>query len=101
MKDYKWVLVILLSAAFGYLSVKFLTVHPLQMSLYLFLSTVVGFFLIALIGISFRQKWTLPLALVLSLAVFLGSYLLQTEIFLSREDTRPVPELTQNQRRPG
>lgn len=101
MKNIKWALVILLSAALGYLTVKFMTVHPLQMSLYLFLSSAVGFFVIALIIISFRQKWILPLSLVLSLAVFLGSYLLQTKVFLSREDSRPVPELTRAKGDPG
>ena len=101
MNNFRWVLVSVLSAVLGYLIVRYMTVHPLQMSVYLLLSSAVGFSLIALLIISFREKWTLPIALALSLALFSASYLLQTENFLAREDSRPVPELTRAKGDPG
>ena len=101
MPYFKWVLLIILAAAFGYLVVVYMTVHPLQMSLYLLLSIVAGFALVLLLFISFRQKWMLPLALVLSLTVFLASYHLKTKAFLAREDSRPVPVLTRAKGDPG
>ncbi len=42
MKYIKWVVLAVFGALLGYLVIEFLTVHPLQMNLFLLLSTLVG-----------------------------------------------------------
>lgn len=101
MNYVKWVLLILFAATLGLLVVEYMTVHPLKMSLYLLLSAVSGFAIIALLALGFRNKWLLPIALVVAMAAFLSGYVLQTKSFLARADDRIVPELTRHKVDPG
>jgi len=100
MKHLKWLWLIILSFGLGVLLVQFLTVHPLKMSAYLLLSCVTVFVLIILMARSFATR-QLPIAVIVSVIVLLGGYLIRTKIFLAREDDRPVPELVRGKGEPG
>lgn len=93
MTALSWILLLALSALLGSSLVKYLTVHPLQMSLYLILASLSFSALVVLIARGFRGRRRL-LAVLLGLALFAGSYLLQTRQVLAQEDTRSRPELT-------
>jgi protoheme ferro-lyase len=97
MKALWWLVVILLSGLLGVFFVQYLSVHPLQMSLYLFATCVVLFALIVVLKVGF-QKTSLLFAILLSVGFFVVGHLTMTKIILSRDDPRPVPELT---RKPG
>lgn len=101
MKYIKWVLLILLAAILGFLIVEYLTVHPLEMSTYLFLSAIVGFAIIVLLVRGFANRRLLSIALVVTFIAFFAGYYLGTESFLAREDDRPVPQLTRAKGDPG
>jgi len=101
MEYLNWAGLILLSVLLGYLVLKFLTVHPLKMSLFLFLSTLVGVVIVILIALAFEGKWEVPLAIILALTTFLGSYLINTRLFLAAGDDRELPELTRAKGDPG
>lgn len=101
MNYVKWGLLILFAATLGYLVVEYMTVHPLMMSLYLLLSAIFGFAIIALLALGFRNKWLLPIALAVAITAFVGGYILQTKSFLARADQRPVPELSRQKGDPG
>lgn len=100
MKVLKWFSLIVLSLLSGVLLVQYLTIHPTQMSLFLFLTLIVLFALIIIIFKGFKGK-QLPAALILSLLLFVSGYAAMTTIFLSREDSRFVPELTREPGDPG
>lgn len=101
MKYIKWLIPIAISALLGFLVVEYLTVHPLRMSLYLFLSTIVAVALIFIIVIYFKGKLILPAVIILSLVTFLSSYLISTRVFLAQGDDRVLPELTREKGDPG
>lgn len=101
MNHLKWLLLVILSFGLGVLLVQFLTVHPLKMSTYLLLSSVTAFVLIIFMARSFATKRLWPIAVLLSLLVMVGGYLLRTKTFLAREDDRPVPELVREKGDPG
>jgi protoheme ferro-lyase len=87
-----WVFLCLFSFLTGIFYLKFLTVHPLRMNVHLNLMWV---FLFAS-AVVFFQPQVLGMAwlgVVLWGAFLLAGYALATEIFLQREDERPVPEL--------
>ncbi len=84
----------------GVLFVQYLSVHPLQMSFYLFATCVVLFVLIVVLKTGF-QRTSLLLAILLSLGVFIVGHLSMTKIILTRDDPRPVPELTRAPDDPG
>jgi protoheme ferro-lyase len=88
------------SFAFGLLYVQFLTVHPLKMSRYLLAATLVFVAAVVSLAVGFRG-WELLLAILLALASALGGHVLMTRRILSREDPRPIPELTRSQDDPG
>lgn len=100
MKTVKWVLLAVLSLALGILLVQYLIVHPLRMSMYLFLTLLVLFVIILFIALGFKKK-QLPLAIIAALLLFVAGYAANTQLFLSREDTRFVPELTRAPGDPG
>ncbi len=100
MKYLKWLVLIVLSVLLGVLLVQYMTIHPLQMSLFLVLTLTALFALIILIAKGFQGK-QLPIAIILSVALFISGYAVMTGIFLSREDTRFVPELTRTPGDPG
>jgi protoheme ferro-lyase len=101
MKYLKWLILIVLGGLLGFLVLEFLTVHPLQMNLFLFLSTLTAVVIIFFITRSFKGKWTVPAAIILTLLTFTGSYLYNTQRFLAQGDTRELPELTRAKGDPG
>jgi len=101
MKYFKWVFLLSLSMTLGILVVQFLIAHPLQMSIFLFFSTVSAFGVVVFIFFQFNSKRMLPIALIVVLVSFSIGYLIQTQIFLAREDSRPLPELTREKGSPG
>ena len=100
MKSYWWLAVILLAGALGFLFVQYLSVHPLQMSLYLFLTCAVLFVLLVVLRVGFKGT-SLLLAILLSAGLFIAGQLAMTKFILAREDPRPVPELTRKPGDPG
>lgn len=100
MKTVKWVVIAVLAGLLGVLFVQYLSVHPLQMSMYLFATCVVLFVLIVVLKVGF-QRGSLLIAILLSLGAFLAGHLSMTKIILMREDPRPVPELTRQPGDPG
>ncbi len=100
MKSLWWIAVVLLAGLLGVLFVQYLSVHPLQMSLYLFATCVALFLLILVLRAGFQQR-SLLLAILLSVGVFLGGNYAMTKIILARGDSRPVPVLTRAPGDPG
>ena len=100
MKVVKWLLIAILSLLLGILVVKYLTVHPLEMSAYLFATSLVFFVLVVVLAVAFRWK-PLLIAVPLCVLLFLAGYVAMTRTFLSRDDPRPVPELTRTKGDPG
>jgi len=93
MRMLRWVTVAVLALLVGISLVRFLTVDPIRMSLYLFFTCLFLFVTIALVGLAFRGKelWgAIPLAILL----FVAGYALMTWRVLSREDSRPLPAIT-------
>ncbi len=101
MKVIRWILLVILASALGILVMEYMTIHPIRMNVFLALSLVCAFLLIVLLVRGFGLGRLLPVAIVVSLAAFLASYALRTEAFLSREDSRPIPELTRAKGEPG
>lgn len=100
MKYLVWLVIIILAGLLGILFVQYLSVHPLQMSLYLFATCVVLFLLIGVLITAFKRT-SLLIAVLVSLGVFLGGHYLMTKVILARDDPRPVPELTRKPGDPG
>ena len=97
----QWIVLALLAFALGVLVVDYMTVHPLRMNVFLFVSSVLAFILIAFVVVSFGSQRLLPFALGIISVTFLAGYLLRTKLLLAREDNRPVPELTRAKGDPG
>jgi protoheme ferro-lyase len=96
----RYVVLILLSVFLGLYYVRFLTVHPLKMSTSLLVTTlafVTGLVLLAT-GFSGGQLW---LAGGLALGSTMAAYLWMARRVLSREDSRPVPDLLRTPEDPG
>jgi len=93
MKTLRWFGVGILSILLGVLFVQYLSVHPLQMSSYLFFTCIVLFILILFLKTGFQGASRL-IALLLTVVAFIGGHLAMTKIILVREDPRPIPELT-------
>ena len=96
----KWLTIVGLSLALGVLTVQYLTVHPISMSLYLLAVCTVFFILVVVLAVGFRGKMLL-VAVPLVLVLFAVGYLATTRSFLAREDLRPIPELTRAADDPG
>jgi protoheme ferro-lyase len=101
MRYFRWLLLILLAFALGVLIVEYMTVHPISMSTYLLLGAITGFALIVFVALGFRGRRSRFIALGVVLVALLAGYFLRTEAVLSREDDRPVPELTRAKEDPG
>jgi sirohydrochlorin ferrochelatase len=84
----------------GVFFLKYLTAHPLRMTVYLNLTwaSFIGSLLVLSQQTMLTHVWWGVLAWVV---FFLGGYALQTKIFLSREDPRQVPILTRQKGDPG
>lgn len=100
MKTSRWLVIILLAGLLGMLFVQYLSVHPVQMSLYLFATCVVLFLLIMVLITGFQRR-SLFFAILLSLGVFVVGHLSMTKIILARDDPRTVPELSRVPGDPG
>lgn len=88
----RWVVIALASFLCGYFYVKFLTAHPLQMSMHLFIASLALFAWVALLAGAFRRIELLAAGLF-SLLLACAGYALSARSILAREDSRPVPEL--------
>ena len=95
MKLFRWAVIVVLAFLLGILFVQYLSVHPLQMSLYLVATCVVLFGLILVLVFGFKRL-SLFMAIGLSLVLFIAGHLTMTRIILNRPDPRPVPELTRS-----
>lgn len=95
-----WFLLVALSLGLGAAVVKYLTVHPLQMSRFLFIASLLLFLAIAVIVTQFSWPVILLAAAVAAIA-FLAAYALMTRRFLAREDDRPAPAITRAKDDPG
>ena len=84
----------------GYFYVKFLTAHPLQMSMHLFIASLALFAWVALLAGAFRRIELLA-ACLLSLLLACAGYALSAHSVLAREDSRTVPELKRAKGDPG
>ena len=85
----------------GMLLVKYLTVPPVRMSLYLLLTVIFligGVLLIMNAGAVGIQNW---ISILLGASFFFGGYCTQTRLFLNRDDPRAIPELTRTPEDPG
>ena len=87
------ILMAVFSLLLGFLVIKYLSVHPTQMSLYLLAACVVFFMIVGTVGfgMSSPSRW---IAVGVSLLTFLAGYAWMARIVLSRDDVRPVPALT-------
>ena len=88
-----YLLCLVTSLLIGWFLVEFLVVHPLQMTRF---HTFTLLWVVALVIWIYalgkkRARW---IAILVSFIGFLGGYLINTKIFLNREDPRFVPELT-------
>jgi len=101
LKNIKWVILIIVAALLGFFVVEYMTVHPLRMSLFLVLSTLTGVALIFIIIKTFKGKWILPAAIFISLAAFLSSYLISTQLFLETGRGHSLPKITRLKGDPG
>jgi sirohydrochlorin ferrochelatase len=96
----EWMLPVGLSFLLGVFLVKYLTVHPLQMSLYLFLSSLLLFLLLMVLVVGFKGS-PLLIAMPMSLVFFVTGWSVMTYHVLAREDTRALPALTRAKGGPG
>jgi len=96
----RWLLIAVLAFGMGMLLVRYLTVHPLEMSLYLFLTLAATVAVILVVAALFHApvRW---IAVMLAVVGFLAGYWLMTARFLAREDTRELPLLTRAPGDPG
>ncbi|UCD42570.1 MAG: ferrochelatase [Chloroflexota bacterium] len=100
MKYLRWLVVALLAGLLGVLFVQYLSVHPLQMSAYLFATLVVLFILIVVLVVGFKRT-SLVIAVFLAVGLFVVGHITMTRVILARDDPRPVPELTREPGDPG
>jgi protoheme ferro-lyase len=100
MKYLRWLVVAILAGLLGVFFVQYLSVHPLQMSAYLFATLVVLFILIIVLVVGFKRT-SLLIAVLLALGLFVVGHFTMTRIILARGDPRPVPELTRTPGDPG
>jgi protoheme ferro-lyase len=89
----KWIILMIISILIGFLLVSYLTVHPLKMSLYLFLTSLLLFILLVVLSKAFLGR-KLIVAIPLCLVFFVVGYYFETHRFLSRDDPRPIPKIT-------
>lgn len=88
-----YLLCVIAAGLTGWFLVEFLTVHPLKMSRYLSLTLLsVAVLFVGIYAIhSKRGRW---FSFLFSIIAFWAGYVINTKIFLAREDSRFVPELT-------
>lgn len=96
----RYIVMILLSVLFGVYYVRFLTVHPLKMSLSLLVATL-AFTTGLLVLVTSFSGWQAWLAGGLALLSAIAAYVWMTRRVLSRDDPRPVPDLVRTPEDPG
>jgi sirohydrochlorin ferrochelatase len=96
----RWPVLIVLSIAAGLLYVGFLAAHPLKMSWFMFGATLTLCALVAALAGLFAPR-QLALAIPASIASILVGYAIATNVVLSRDDPRPIPEITRERQDPG
>lgn len=94
------VAVVALSLIGGAFLVRFLTVHPLQMSSSLFITCITAFMALAGLLLNFQGTTLLIVGVAAALA-FAAGYWFTTRRVLSHEDERPVPALARRKDDPG
>jgi protoheme ferro-lyase len=99
MKYLLWFFTALFALLTGVFTIRYMTVHPLEMGLNLFILCVFMFITIILLTRFERRK--LVFAIPLGLLAFAIGYLGTTYLFLSRDDPRPVPAITRALNDPG
>ena len=100
MKNLRWLVVAVLAGSLGVLFVQYLSVHPLQMSIYIFATCAVLFVLTVVLKVGFKRI-SLLFAILISISVFIVGHLAMTKVILARDDPRPVPGLTRQPGDPG
>ena len=96
----KWIGAAILALVSGAMIAQYMTVHPLQMSMFLVLAMVCLFALILLIVYGAKGWWR-ALAVVVALVAFVIGYGAMSGVILSREDTREIPPLLRAKGDPG
>jgi len=100
MEVLRWLLPVGLSFLTGVLFVRFLTVHPLIMSRYLFGATLALVAVVISAVVAFEGQ-DLVVGIPVAFASALAGYALVARRVLSREDTRQLPELKRPAGEPG
>jgi len=100
MEFFSWVVLVIAAFGFGAALEEYLTVHPLRMSRYLFVATMLLAGILAGIAWGF-DGWQRLASAAAALAAALAGYTLMTRRFLAREDDRPVPAITRAKDEPG
>ena len=94
----------LLSSFFAFLLgvffVKYLTIHPMKMGVYLFLSSL-SLYSIIVILFNIIEVTTFLITCFVSLFCFIVGYLLMAKIVLNPEDTKKILALTRKINEPG
>ena len=84
----------------GVFFVKYLTIHPMKMGIYLFLSSL-SLYSIIIILFNILDGIILLITCIVSLFCFIVGYLLMAKIVLNPEDTKKIPALTRKINEPG
>jgi len=93
----RWIVIVFLALLLGAASVQYMVAHPVRMSAYLGLSLVTFFVLLVALARYFSSGQRLA-AIALSLVTFAAGWYMMTDVVLSRDTDRPMPELV---RQPG
>jgi sirohydrochlorin ferrochelatase len=97
LNNLRWILIVFLGLLLGAASVQYMVAHPMRMSAYLALSLITLFVLLVALARYFRSKQRLA-AIALSLVTVVAGWYVMTDVVLSRDTDRPMPELV---RQPG
>jgi protoheme ferro-lyase len=100
MRYVRWIVLLILAMVLGVFLVRYLAVHPIEMSLQLVIVCLALFLSVALLAVGFKGKaWIVAIPLWL---VFVAvGWSAMAYVVLEREDPRPVPALTRAKGDPG
>jgi hypothetical protein len=96
----RWFVLPALSLVSGVAYVQYLVAHPVQISLYLSVTFIALFAGLVVIARYFAAGQRV-VALAIAILAYTGGWYLMTDSVLSREDHRPMPELTRQTDDPG
>lgn len=100
MKLLKWLLVIAVAFGAGMCLVQFMSAAINLMWLYGAAAVALTIITVIILVKKFRGRW-LILSVILAAVFFIGGYATMTQIILSTEHPRPIPELTRSPDDPG